>query len=223
MFVKRQKQLIDYVETTLKADVTLIMSPIHIYYYTGFLSNPHERFFALYVDAKRRKTTLFLPELDEEAANQVAIVDELRPVSDSENPYTVLKNTIKNKIYTTAIEKSYVSVLRWERLKEVYPNSLFVDVEPYIHGERAKKSKEEIEYVKKAIDITEKGLHHTIEALTPGITELQVKAELEYQLTILGADGLAFDSLVLSGENTAFPHGASGNRRIEVGDLLLCD
>ena len=39
----------------------------------------------------------------------------------------------------------------------------------------------------------------------------------------MGADAPSFATMVLSGPNTALPHGVPGTRRIEAGDLLMFD
>jgi Xaa-Pro aminopeptidase len=57
----------------------------------------------------------------------------------------------------------------------------------------------------------------------PGVTEKEVAAELDFRMTRLGAEGPAFETIVASGERTALPHAATGDRRIRQGDLLLCD
>ena len=44
-----------------------------------------------------------------------------------------------------------------------------------------------------------------INKVTPGMTELELKAEMQYNMMVLGADGPAFDTTVLSGEKTALP------------------
>lgn len=223
MFLKRRMKLISHLQTDLNVDVALIIFPLHIYYFTGFLSDPHERFFALVVDTKTEKTTLFVPALDIEAARQVVDVNELIPIQDSENPYHILKNHLPNELDSIAVEKSSLSFLRYEHLKALYPDATFVNVEHFIHRERMRKSPDEIQHVKKAIEITEQGLKNTIEKVVSGLTELQIKAELEYQLTMLGSDGLAFDTVVLSGDQSALPHGTASHRKVNEGDFLLFD
>lgn len=223
MYAKRQKRLISYLKTELNVDVALIMLPVHIYYYTGFLSNPHERFFALLVDVTSGKTNLFVPSLDVEEAESVAKVDAFQPISDSEDPYDVLNKIVPKDANTFAIEKNYITVGQFEKIQAVFPKAKFDNVEPFIQQERLRKLPEEIEYVKQAIQITETGLKNMLETFKPGMTELQVKAALEYELTMLGAQGLSFDTLVLSGENSALPHGTSSQRKIKEGDFLLLD
>lgn len=224
MYETRQQKLINEIRNERQVDIALIMSPMNIYYYTGFHSEPDERFLAFVIDAKTEKTMLFYPSLDESAAKSQAQVEEFIPMFDTENAYAKFSQKLGTNIQSIAFEKSYITVLQYEQMKDFYPQvDFFTDIEPFILSERAKKTKSEIEHVKKAIELTEKGLENTIKKLVLGMKEIQVKAELEYQLMLLGADKIAFDTIVLSGENSALPHGVASDRELERGDFLLFD
>ena len=49
--------------------------------------------------------------------------------------------------------------------------------------------------------------------IAPGMTEKQLYAKLIAALYENGADGLAFDPIVVSGPNTSMPHGVAGQRQ----------
>ncbi len=59
--------------------------------------------------------------------------------------------------------------------------------------------------------------------IKPGMTEKQVRNELENFMFANGADSLAFGSIVASGPNTANPHAVPSDRVIEKGDFVLMD
>src|SRR5699024_11675908 len=48
-------------------------------------------------------------------------------------------------------------------------------------------------------------------------------SDLETTLQDLGAEKVAFDTMVLTGENSGLPHGEPGDRQIQYGDFLLFD
>lgn len=64
---------------------------------------------------------------------------------------------------------------------------------------------------------------HIVEFMNEGMTELEVKHELEETMRRLGAEGLAFDSIVASGPNGAAPHSIAGERRLQAGDMVVMD
>jgi Xaa-Pro aminopeptidase len=48
---------------------------------------------------------------------------------------------------------------------------------------------------------------HILLFLRPGITEVEVAAELEHRARLLGAEGMSFETIVASGLRSAMPHG----------------
>ncbi|MBQ3999387.1 MAG: aminopeptidase P family protein [Oscillospiraceae bacterium] len=92
-----------------------------------------------------------------------------------------------------------------------------------IKGLRAVKEPGEIEMICAAQDITDRAFLEILNYIRPGVTEKQVAAELEYYMRRLGADGLAFGSIVASGENGSMPHAVPSDRKIRKGDLVTMD
>src|SRR5690606_31540442 len=60
--------------------------------------------------------------------------------------------------------------------------------------------------------------------LGDGLTEHDVRTELEYRMRLHGADGPSYDTIVASGpEHAARPHHQVGRRRIVEGDTVVID
>lgn len=64
---------------------------------------------------------------------------------------------------------------------------------------------------------------HILDVLKPGITELEVAAELEYFMKTHGAENLSFETIVASGPNSAMPHAMPSDRKLEKGDFVTMD
>lgn len=221
-YEKRVSRLLDFMDEK-NWDVALVTSPLNIYYFTGFLSDPYERFLALAVDNRTKKSMLFVPALDEELAHAKSTISNIIPIADGDNPYDSLSNYLDTDVGDFAVEKMQLSLDRFEKLKSVFSMKQCVSLDSFITSLRLKKSTEERIQVKKAINIIEDVLKVGVEKVTPGMTELELTAELEYQMRVLGADGPSFSTIVLSGENTALPHGHPSNRKLKKGDFLLID
>ena len=56
-----------------------------------------------------------------------------------------------------------------------------------------------------------------------GVTEKKAASLIESAFREAGADGLAFDTIVASGERAALPHGKASDRKIRKGDLVVVD
>ena len=98
---------------------------------------------------------------------------------------------------------------------------------PLMHGDiqrmRAVKDAEELELMRHAQSITDAAFAHMCTVIRPGLTEKQLRTELETFMFNNGADSLAFGSIVASGPNTANPHAIPSDRVVEKGDFVLMD
>lgn len=98
-----------------------------------------------------------------------------------------------------------------------------VETAGLVNGLRAVKDVRELARMKAAQKITDDAFSHIIEFIKPGMTELQVKIELEDFMVRHGSQGVAFESIVACGANGASPHGQAGNRIIEEGHSVVMD
>ncbi|SFB14653.1 Xaa-Pro dipeptidase [Lentibacillus halodurans] len=206
-----------------KIDVTMITSPANVFYYTGFNSDPHERFMALLIDNRTQEFILFVPALDKALADTDSFVKNVVPISDEEDPFLKLKEKLGNNIKNFGLEMKSVSMFQHEQLSTVFPNTTYEDIQPLVNTQRLRKSQSEIVSAQKAVDIIETVLADGIKKVKPGMTELELTAEFEFLMKKHGAVGPSFSTIVLSGEKAALPHGIPGNRVFQKGDFLLID
>lgn len=88
---------------------------------------------------------------------------------------------------------------------------------------RQKKDAEELEILRKTAQLADRALRTALQSLQAGITERDFCLELEYQMQKLGARKPAFDSIVASGPNGAYPHAGVTDRVIEHHELITID
>lgn len=98
---------------------------------------------------------------------------------------------------------------------------------PRLHDDlkrlRMVKDDHELELIQRAQDITDAAFDHIVTFIRPGMTEKEIRAELEGHMLALGADGLSFPTIIASGPNGANPHAQPGERKVELGDLVVMD
>lgn len=100
----------------------------------------------------------------------------------------------------------------------------FLPLEEDIVGTmRQVKQPGEIELLKHAIAITDETFAHLCQWIQPGMTEKEVQMEVSRKMVELGADGVAFESIVASGPNGSMPHAHPGQRQIQRGELITID
>jgi len=88
---------------------------------------------------------------------------------------------------------------------------------------RAIKGPDEIQNLKTAVRISETALNRALGQFRAGISELELAAELEFQLRRAGSGWFAFESIVASGERAALPHARSTSKKIQKGELVVID
>lgn len=88
---------------------------------------------------------------------------------------------------------------------------------------RSIKDEQEIETINKAVQIADGAFKHVLSIIKPGITELDVAAELEYKMKKLGASGASFETIVASGLRSSMPHGIASEKKLELGDTITMD
>jgi len=88
---------------------------------------------------------------------------------------------------------------------------------------RQTKTKEELELLQKAIDITCIAQNELMQQITEEMTEYQTEAIIEFAFKRLGAEYTGFPSIQGSGENSCILHYVSNRRPLINGGLLVSD
>ena len=137
----------------------------------------------------------------------------------------VISEAIKeNGVKTILIEDATLPVATFEFFKNTFEGvEIISGGSNIIDGLRRFKDETEFEKITRAQEITDASFADVLKLIRPGMTEKQLQAELIYCQLKNGADGLAFDPIVISGPNTSVPHGVAGDRVIQAGDFITFD
>ena len=85
------------------------------------------------------------------------------------------------------------------------------------------KSENEINALKQAAELSDESLNKIVSLIKPGVSELDITAELEYAMKKSGADDISFETMVLFGERSSLLHGKPGSTKLKSGDIILFD
>ena len=85
------------------------------------------------------------------------------------------------------------------------------------------KSADEIATIRASANLNSAALEQAILRFKANMTEVDLAAEIDYRMRLLGADGTAFDTIVASGARSALPHAHPTAHPIEANELLLID
>ncbi|MEM1990193.1 MAG: Xaa-Pro peptidase family protein [Candidatus Bathyarchaeia archaeon] len=116
-----------------------------------------------------------------------------------------------------------ISATEYARIRDSLRTLNLECLEEAIWSLRKVKDEFELTLIRRAAELTRRGMIKAFEVIRPGLMEWEVAAEIEYEMRRLGSSGVAFDTIVCSGPESAFPHGGFGERKIEEGDLVVVD
>ena len=205
--------------------VSFITAPDNVFYFSGFLSNPHERLLALAV-FQDEEPFLVCPALDKADAKNAGWSNEIISYSDIENPWELINKSINHrlkKVEKVAIEKENLNVERYEVLTQIFNGAQFVSAEEKLRKLRMVKDEKELKIIREACALADYAIEVGCDEIKEGKTELDVLAAVEFALKKKGVREMSFSTMVLTGANGASPHGNPGLTKIKKGDFVLFD
>ena len=127
----------------------------------------------------------------------------------------------ENGVKTVAFEDEWVNVAEYERLKKTFYGFELVPAGRLLENLREYKDEAEIENIIAAQRIAEKAFEHILGYITPERTEIDVALELEFFMRSHGAEGIAFQTIAVSGTASALPHGVPRPVKLEKGFFTM--
>ena len=170
-----------------------------------------------------RKENVFITDgrYIEDVHNTLTLFDEIvvydaRGVSkeDYENIFMFCENV--------GFEEHYISYADYKEYIRKYKIHNFVETEYIIEKQRMIKDEEEMHSLIKACNITDDCFSYILGYIKPGMTEKQIAHEIDEYYNER-TDGVSFDTIVASGENTSKPHAVPTDRKIEEHDIITID
>jgi Xaa-Pro aminopeptidase len=96
-------------------------------------------------------------------------------------------------------------------------------VAPLVEPLRLIKDEDELKLMSQAALIGCELFEHILTVIRPGIPEVEIAAELEYQARLHGAEGMSFETIVASGQRSAMPHGKASTQKVPRQGFLTLD
>ena len=212
-----------------------------LFYLTGV--DQEETILLLYPDAKTNthKEVLFVRETSELIATwegaklnqeQAYKVSGIKTVLWSNGFDAFLKGVIfqAEHIYLNSNEhtRRYIDTetaeMRFNKnIMSRFPLHKYERSAPIMHRLRAIKSKYEIDLIREACNITEKGFRRLLGFVKPGVMEYEIEAELIHEFVRNRSRGFAYGPIVASGPSACVLHYVENNKQCKDGDVILLD
>lgn len=202
-----------------RLDAYLTTKAANIYYLSGYRGDTAYLLITL-TNAYLYTYPLFMVEAEEQTTNEVKV----KIINDATHINSLLLEDTKG-LYTLGTEKNNITFQTYSKFFCTLQEKIHL-VPDLVSILRQKKEKKEIEFIKKAQQITDTIFEYVIKKLNVQIqnmTELELAGEMEYQMKKLGAEGYSFNTIVASGKNSAIPHAKPQNIKIKSNTNLLMD
>jgi Xaa-Pro aminopeptidase len=199
------------------ADAALITSRPNVRYLSGLVSSNA----AILLPASG-SAVLATDSRYAEAA--VQLCPDLDVVTERQVEPALAARAVELGFGTLGFEAQEMTVERYNTLAELPDGpALLMPLGHLVEGLRMIKDDAEIELLTRACAITAAAFAAVLPEIQPGRTERSVAILLERAMIDLGADGVAFETIVASGPNGAIPHHSPGDRAFRSGDLITID
>jgi Xaa-Pro aminopeptidase len=195
----------------------LSMNPASWYYLSGFTGEAG----ALLVSSKgswlvtdgrftsqAKEETTGLRVVRQEGSLMATLGELLRGRSQSRIGFDAMQLSVAQ---FRALRKAAGSRVRWVR------------ADGEVEKGRQRKDPAELAQMRKAALLAGEVLSNAVRLLKPGVREIEVGAEIEYQMRRRGASGPAFESIVAFGARSANPHARPTGKRLRKNELVVLD
>ncbi len=217
---RRREESVHVLQEALRdgmADAFLVTHLPHVRYLTGFTGSN-----AWLLIRKRSAILLTDPRYREQAAKEVHNA-KVHIVAGRSMTETLRSEGLLRKLKTLAIEAAHCSYTVAQNLKSTLKPMRLVPLHDAVEQLRENKYHDEIQATRQAIRISEAVYHEILPLLRPGVTELDIAAEITYRQRRMGADGDAFAPIVLFGKRSSLIHGQPSRTGLREGHAVLMD
>lgn len=205
-------------------DAFLAVSEKNMRYFAGFSVLAIERFAGIVIPVEMGAPIVVVPKLEEEKAKEYSAFKEIRSYDDSENPAILLSQMVKELRLEKAVfgVEGFLPLKFYRMLVECSPKTRIEDASVFFSQPRSIKSHEELKRMEKAASIVAEGIKAGIDFIRPGVSESAISFQIEKNIRENGGESVPFCS-VLSGSNSALPHGKTSKRKVRRKDIVLMD
>jgi Xaa-Pro aminopeptidase len=195
----------------------LSMNPASWYYLTGFTGDAgallvSARASVLVTDGRfmeeAKEKTSGLRVVKQEGSLMATMGDLLRGRSKTRIGFDAAQLTVAQ---FRALHKAAGTRVRWVR------------ADGQVESGRQRKDPGELAQMRKAALLAGEVLSNALKLLKPGVREIEVAAEIEYQMRTRGASGTAFETIVAFGARSAHPHARPTEKRLRKNELVVLD
>ena len=219
-FQARQQKLREHLATT-RFDGLLVSHLPNIRYLCGFTGSAGlllvEQTGSVFLTDVRYDT-----QAHEEVEGAKVVIARKSPLAALGDLLT--KRRKRARGWTIGIEAEHITVSEKKRLSERTPSGTRLkDAPSVVERFRMVKDDDELACTRSAVALGATIFERALEVIRPGVTEIEVAAEMELAARRGGADAMSFETIIASGARSALPHGRASSQPIRSSAFVVCD
>ncbi len=206
---------------TLKArdlDAFLVTTPVNVTYLTGFTGGD-----SFYAATPKHEMLISDTRFEEQIKEECPALDaHIRPHTRTtlEAAAEVLT---KSGARSVGVEGNRITHGDLELLKQLAPKLTVVSLDGIIEAQRVVKDPGEVEMIREAVRVAERGFRMFVATLREADTEKDMVDALEGYVRRAGGRSTAFPPIVAVGERGALPHAPPTSKQLGDGSKVLVD
>ncbi|MCR1841335.1 M24 family metallopeptidase [Murimonas intestini] len=201
-----------------KLDAILVSDPFNMRYITGFRGGEG------YVYLSEQRQVLLTDSRYTTQARDEADGFEIVQVDGTADYIKRLYGFMQEEnVKVLGFEDEHLIYVSVKGLQDGCPGVEFAALGGALNRLRIIKNETELKALRQAEHVGDLAFEEILKIIRPGMTELQVAAELEYSMKKNGAVRTSFETIVASGINSAMPHAIPSEKKIESGDFVTMD
>lgn len=194
-------------------------------YLFGLGAEPSERLVLAYIE-RDNSPKIVLPEFEVGNFAKYTPLDksDLIGWEETGNPFMKVKDLFQknNLSHSQVVVSPDMPYTFFSRIQKQLQSVSFHDGLSMFEELRMKKTDKEVEYLRKASELSARGIEFGFENLREGMTEIELAAIIRGFFMDNNTDKEPF-VLVQFGENGADPHAGPSSRKLTKGDVVLID
>ncbi len=168
-------------------------------------------------------TTVFFTDFRYRESVQTSVEAGKKIITQGSLTQAASEHKFFSSLRAIGFEKERTSVAELEIKQKFIGGKKLLPVAGIVESLRAVKHASEIRTLKLAFDISDKVFQQILGIIKPGMTELELSAEISYRHKMLGATNDSFDVIVASGVRGSLPHGTASEKKLRQREFITLD
>lgn len=211
----------------LELDAMVVTTPENLTYLTGY-HTPGYYYFQALVVPQTGEPFMVTRRLEDSNVQTRTWVEISRPYEDIESPIVVLSDMLREhglRGKRVGYEKHcyFFRATEQEMLFNTCSDTAFLDTSGEIEQFRVVKSDEEIALMQKSAKATEAAMHAGIEAISVGVSEDYIAAEIHHAMCMAGGQYTAIAPFIASGPRCSVGHATWEGRTIQSDEIVFLE